>query len=84
MLVEKPSVSNSSEAEILFNPPELSQPNGPVILEAFHSRFYPSWSYFRSLIDPANVEHVNAVSMIPWWEPARTTSTSTTTCRVGV
>ncbi|KAL4738958.1 hypothetical protein BDV11DRAFT_127604 [Aspergillus similis] len=67
VLVEKPSVSNSTEAEILFNLPELSQPNGPVILEAFHSRFFPAWSYFRSLIDPVNVEHVNAVSMIPWW-----------------
>ncbi|KAL4748224.1 hypothetical protein BDW72DRAFT_205810 [Aspergillus terricola var. indicus] len=60
VLVEKPSVSNSTEAEILFNLPELSQPNGPVILEAFHSRFFPAWSYFRSLIDPVNVEHVNA------------------------
>ncbi|KAL3432653.1 hypothetical protein BDV09DRAFT_124729 [Aspergillus tetrazonus] len=67
VLVEKPSVSNATEAEILFNLPELSQPNGPVILEAFHSRFFPAWSYFRSLIDPANIEHVNAVSMIPWW-----------------
>ncbi|KAA8645282.1 Gfo/Idh/MocA family protein [Aspergillus tanneri] len=67
VLVEKPSVSNSTEAEALFTLPELSQPNGPVLLEAFHSRFFPAWSYFRSLVDPSLVEHVNAVSMIPWW-----------------
>ncbi|KAJ5237357.1 hypothetical protein N7489_007448 [Penicillium chrysogenum] len=67
VLLEKPSVSNSTEAEILFSLPELSQPNAPVLLEAFHSRFFPAWSYFRSLIDPANVVHINAVSMIPWW-----------------
>ncbi|KAJ5551691.1 hypothetical protein N7535_000365 [Penicillium sp. DV-2018c] len=67
VLLEKPSVSNSKEAEILFNFPELSRPNGPVLLEAFHSRFFPAWSYFRSLVDPANVAHVNAASMIPWW-----------------
>ncbi|GIK03713.1 hypothetical protein Aspvir_007787 [Aspergillus viridinutans] len=67
VLLEKPSVSNATEAEILFTLPELSQPNGPVLLEAFHSRFFPAWSYFRSLINPADVVHVNAVSMIPWW-----------------
>ncbi|PKY04094.1 NAD(P)-binding protein [Aspergillus campestris IBT 28561] len=67
VLVEKPSVSNSTEAEVLFNLPELSQPNGPVLLEAFHSRFFPAWSLFRSLIDHNQVEHVNAFSMIPWW-----------------
>ncbi|RFU73827.1 hypothetical protein TARUN_8433, partial [Trichoderma arundinaceum] len=67
VLLEKPSVSNSTEAEILFNLPELDQPNGPVLLEAFHSRFYPSWALFRSLVDPAEVEHVETRSMIPWW-----------------
>ncbi|PGH21388.1 hypothetical protein AJ80_03305 [Polytolypa hystricis UAMH7299] len=67
VLLEKPSVSNSIEAESLFNLPELSKPDGPVLLEAFHSRFYPSWSYFRSLINPADVVHVSAYSMIPWW-----------------
>lgn len=67
VLLEKPSVSNSTEAEILFNLPELNQPNGPVLLEAFHSRFYPSWALFNSLVDPAEVEHVESRSMIPWW-----------------
>ncbi|KAL4812492.1 hypothetical protein BDW67DRAFT_178635 [Aspergillus spinulosporus] len=67
VLVEKPSVSNAVQAEHLFTLPELSQPNGPVLLEAFHSRFFPAWSYFRTFVDPPNVEHIKAVSMIPWW-----------------
>jgi predicted dehydrogenase len=67
VLLEKPCVSNSVEAEILFNLPELSQPKGPVLLEAFHVRFFPSWQYFQSLIEPADVEHVYSQSMIPWW-----------------
>lgn len=65
-------MSNSTEAEILFNLPELSQPNGPVLLEAFHSRFYPSWVLFQSLIDPADVVNVVSHSMIPWWASKKT------------
>jgi predicted dehydrogenase len=71
VLLEKPSVSNSAEAEILFNLPELDQPNGPVLLEAFHNRFYPSWALFQSLIDPAEVEHVESRSMLPWWATSK-------------
>jgi predicted dehydrogenase len=67
VLLEKPSVSNSTEAKILFNLPELSKPNTPVLLKAFHNRFHPAWSLFKSFITPANVEHVSAYSMIPWW-----------------
>ena len=67
VLLEKPSVSNSEEAEILFNMPELSQENAPILLEACHNRFHPSWLLFRSLIDPADVVHVDTDSMIPWW-----------------
>lgn len=67
VLVEKPSVSNAAEAEILFNLPELSQPDAPVLLEAFHNRFHPSWAYFCSLINPADVLHVSSHSMLPWW-----------------
>ncbi|RYP73121.1 hypothetical protein DL769_004282 [Monosporascus sp. CRB-8-3] len=65
VLLEKPSVSNSEEAEILFNLPELPQPNAPVLLEARHNRFHPSWVFFQSLIDPADVIHVDTDSMIP-------------------
>ncbi|KAJ5103132.1 hypothetical protein N7532_003661 [Penicillium argentinense] len=67
VLLEKPSVSNAREAEVLFNLPELDQPNAPVLLEAFHYRFHPIWSIFRSLITPADVVHVDTYSMIPWW-----------------
>ncbi|KAL8721595.1 MAG: hypothetical protein Q9225_001759 [Loekoesia sp. 1 TL-2023] len=71
VLLEKPSVSNSTEAKILFQLPELSKPNAPVILEAFHNRFFPSWAFFRSLINPADVVHVSSVSMIPWWATSK-------------
>jgi predicted dehydrogenase len=67
VLVEKPSVSNATEAEILFNLPELSAPGGPVLLEAFHNRFFPAWVYFKSLINPADVVKVVSSSNIPWW-----------------
>ncbi|KAG9606023.1 NAD(P)-binding protein, partial [Aureobasidium melanogenum] len=71
VLLEKPSTSNSTEAKILFDMPELSQPNGPVILEAFHNRFYPSWNLFKSMINPADVVHVTSNSMIPWWASSK-------------
>lgn len=65
VLLEKPSCANAIEAEMLFNLPELSKPNAPVLLEAFHCRFYPSWQYFQSLINPDEVEHVVSSSAIP-------------------
>jgi predicted dehydrogenase len=49
VLLEKPSVSNAIEAETLFSLPELSKPNAPVLLEAFHNRFFPAWAYLRLL-----------------------------------
>ncbi|KAK4500044.1 hypothetical protein PRZ48_008230 [Zasmidium cellare] len=67
VLLEKPSVSNSKEAAVLFRMPELSQPNAPVLLEAFHTRFHPSFIYFQSLVREAPVESVSTESMIPWW-----------------
>lgn len=71
VLLEKPSVSNASEANILFNLPELSQPNAPVLLEAFHQRFHPSLQLFRSFINPADVMHVHTDSMVPWFITAK-------------
>jgi len=67
VLLEKPSVSNHHEAEILFNLPELDQPKAPVLLEAFHYRFHPIWSAFMSEVNSADVVHVDTYSMIPWW-----------------
>ncbi|KAH8896002.1 putative oxidoreductase [Thozetella sp. PMI_491] len=66
VLLEKPSVSNGTEAEILFNLPELSGPQAPVLLEGFHNRFHPAVHRFLSFIDPADVVHVHADCMTPW------------------
>ncbi|KAJ3462077.1 hypothetical protein MRS44_010630 [Fusarium solani] len=67
VLIEKPCVSNAHEAEKLFNLPDLSQPNAPVILEAFHTLFYPSWQYFLSFVNPDDIEHIYSQSMLPWY-----------------
>ncbi|EXJ89100.1 hypothetical protein A1O3_02164 [Capronia epimyces CBS 606.96] len=66
VLLEKPATANAIEASILFSQPELSKPGGPVLLEAFHNRFHPSIRAFRSLINPAEVEHVHTDCMVPW------------------
>jgi predicted dehydrogenase len=67
ILLEKPSVSNAIEANILFNLPELSQPNAPVLLEVFHNRFHPAVHLFRCFFNPADVVHVHTdSSMVPW------------------
>lgn len=58
VLLEKPSVSNATEAKSLFRHPLLSQSNAPVLLEAFHYRFYPAWQLFMTLFDEQDVEHV--------------------------
>ncbi|CAG9944895.1 unnamed protein product [Clonostachys rosea f. rosea IK726] len=50
----------------LFNMPELSQPNAPVILEAFHNRFHPAVQLLHSFVTPADVVHVYADGMVPW------------------
>ena len=71
VLLEKPSVSNAAEANILFNLPELSSPNAPVLMEAFHNRFHPAIHLFRSFFDPVNVVHVYTESMTPWWMAAK-------------
>lgn len=71
VLLEKPAVNTQAEAEILFNLPELSRPNPPVILEAFHTRFHPSIHKFLSFVSPADVVHVSADSMVSWWVTPR-------------
>ena len=67
VLLEKPSVSNAKEAEALFCLPEMSLPNPPIVLEAFHHRFHPAYQLFKTLIDPADVVHAYTENMIPWW-----------------
>ena len=54
VLVEKPSVSNGTEATKLwdFHASLKSKTSpAPVLLEAVHYRFHPAWSTFMSLID---------------------------------
>lgn len=65
VLLEKPATSNTEEAEILFHSPLLSQPNAPVLMEAFHNRFTPAFQLFRSLCDPPNVSHALAELLVP-------------------
>lgn len=67
VLLEKPSVSNATEAEILFRLPELAGPNAPVLLEGFHFQFFPAWTLFKSLINPVDVIRVSSTSILPWW-----------------
>ncbi|KAL2869433.1 Gfo/Idh/MocA family protein [Aspergillus lucknowensis] len=65
VMMEKPSVANATEAEALFCSPLLQKPNAPVVLEALHYRFQPTWRYFLSLIDHPNVEHAVASAKLP-------------------
>lgn len=64
ILLEKPSTSNQVEAESLFRLPLLNEPSAPVLLEAFHSVFHPSWQRFLSLLDRENITHVTATLRI--------------------
>ncbi|KAL8392194.1 hypothetical protein RB595_002400 [Gaeumannomyces hyphopodioides] len=77
VLLEKPSVSNAREAESLFHHALLQPKQGdggvvgspqrqpPVLVEAFHYRFQPSWAKFMSLVDPPNVAHARAKFVLP-------------------
>lgn len=65
VLLEKPSVSNAADAKKLFHDPLLSTEQAPVILEAFHYRFQPSWRLLLDQIDRDNIEHVETKVSIP-------------------
>lgn len=69
VLLEKPSTSNAREAEALFRSSLLAaQPGGgggPVLMEAFHSRFTPAFQLFKAQLDPARIAHVHARALIP-------------------
>ncbi|KAL8418952.1 hypothetical protein RB594_002239 [Gaeumannomyces avenae] len=73
VLLEKPSVSNATKAESLFNHALLRPQQGggspqrqpPVLVEAFHYRFQPCWAKFMSLVDPPNVAHARAKFSLP-------------------
>lgn len=65
VLLEKPSVSNATEAELLFKSPLLTSSSSPVLLEAFHYRFQPGWQYFLTLVDRPNLDTVHAECLLP-------------------
>ncbi|KAF5657914.1 oxidoreductase [Fusarium circinatum] len=65
VLIEKPATVNTAEAEMLFGSPLLRQTNAPILLEAMHFRFQPSWQYFLSLIDRQNIQTVNTIAELP-------------------
>ncbi|RBR03437.1 hypothetical protein FVER53590_01757 [Fusarium verticillioides] len=65
VLIEKPATVNAAEAEMLFRSPLLRQPNAPVLLEAMHFRFQPSWLYSLSLIDRQNIQTINTIAELP-------------------
>jgi predicted dehydrogenase len=65
VIIEKPATVNAVEAQLLHRSPVLQQPNAPILLEAMHFRFQPSWQYFLSLVDLSNIQVVNAVAKLP-------------------
>jgi predicted dehydrogenase len=69
VLLEKPATSNLEEAEILHHHRLLNQSSegGPVLMEAFHSRFTPGWQQFLAVLDPPNISHAIAKAMVPNW-----------------
>lgn len=68
VLLEKPSTSNSEEAQMLFRSPLLLSPQSqpaPVMMEAFHSFFVPAWRLFMAAVDRPSLVHVHARALIP-------------------
>jgi predicted dehydrogenase len=65
VLLEKPSVSNATEARSLFRRATLNKPDSLVLLEAFHYRFHPAWQHFLTLFDSQDVEHVEILNTLP-------------------
>lgn len=65
VLLEKPSVSNSDEAEALFKSPLLQKPDAPILLDGIHNCFHPAWKYFMSKVDRNTVKHVKHCVSIP-------------------
>lgn len=55
VLVEKPPVSNATEAELLFRSPLLQGPSPPILLGAYSYRFQPSYIAFLALLDKPNI-----------------------------
>lgn len=65
VLLEKPSVSNATEAGALFGFYVSMPEPKPVLVEAFHVRFHPAWSKFLSLLSPPDIETVHTFFNTP-------------------
>lgn len=65
VLLEKPSVSNAEEANILFTSPGPGLTGKEICLEATHYRFQPGWKMFLDLIDKPEVEWARARMAAP-------------------
>ncbi|KAK3937874.1 hypothetical protein QBC46DRAFT_293504 [Diplogelasinospora grovesii] len=65
VLLEKPSANNAVEAELLFRSPLLLSPPAPILLEAFHYRFQPSWRLFLALLDQPTIQHASVTMTVP-------------------
>ncbi|RAO73595.1 uncharacterized protein BHQ10_009607 [Talaromyces amestolkiae] len=67
VLLEKPSCSNSEEARLLFNHSLATKKGAPVLLEAFHYQFHPSWQTFLREIreSEGTVKHAFSQQYIP-------------------
>ncbi|KAI8948209.1 hypothetical protein F4801DRAFT_469734 [Xylaria longipes] len=69
VLLEKPSVNNSTEAERLFLSPssDLPRPSQPVLLEATHDFFHPAWTLFMAHVTPSAVASAKSTLWVPRW-----------------
>lgn len=65
VLVKTPLAVNAIEAVALCRSPMLQKPNAPILLEAMHHRFQPSWQYFLSLVDQSSLDHVVCIGKLP-------------------
>ncbi|RYO95977.1 hypothetical protein DL765_011715 [Monosporascus sp. GIB2] len=68
VLLEKPSVNNAEEAKALFRHKLLSAPGAPVLLEAAHHLFHPTFAKFMSYVTPREVVSAKAVLWVPRWQ----------------
>jgi predicted dehydrogenase len=65
VLVEKPFVSNATEATSLITAHAALPAPQPVLLEAVHYLFHPVWQTFLSLISPPDVASVQSSMSAP-------------------
>ncbi|KAI8634391.1 hypothetical protein F5Y19DRAFT_210111 [Xylariaceae sp. FL1651] len=73
VLLEKPSVNNTTEAEQLFLSPAttlIASPSNtpqPVLLEAAHYLFHPAWAAFMAHVTPSAVISAKTSLWAPRW-----------------